>query len=1664
MIRRTLSDSSRRDAAKGNRKRIARSGQKRRLLMENLEGRRLLASDTAFTPVPVDPALFAAQLPRNVGTVTAMQIGENETAGVRGGNDTIATAQVLPLGTLASQEDTIDVSGSLNISFNSQNQIISDVDYFAVDLQAGDILDIALIGAQGNFSVSYGPGTQAPGRFWFGTDSNQSLLDPVTGEVLYAKGSPLQTLGSAVGAQVVPETGRYYIGLAPAAVSANYTMGLRAYRPVIEQAPLGAQQIMYLDFDGGFYPSSEISGSTLPLGMVRFDRLVDNLGVLGFTNPTQVDGDLLQQQILAEVRDHYDTITVYGNNGDYDETGIGGQYGITIVSSLECPEFGDRSACAVGNTDLTNNPLVTRVMVGGLVSNTGIDGVYGIAESVDVGNFRPGEITTVVLDQISALTTTIPRSPAVSELDVISKFLGGVISHEAGHTFGERHTSPNNGTDNIMDAGGVAQALIDNLVGPGPDGIVGTVDDVAPIFAREDMFELAEGFFGYTRTAASLSFELSTGRATSTITGRVFNDANRDGAFNGDAGLAGITVYADLDGDRVLDATEPSSVSAADGSYRLDVAPGVTYTVVAQTPAQYVASTSTERSATAGTTDLNFGFTKVVSDVTGIKFADLNGNGQFDTNEQGLEGVYIYLDLDGDDRPDLGEPSDVTDANGYYSIDFPGPGTYTIREVVEAGFQQTFPASGEHIVTYDGIGLTDNYNFGNLPSRDYGDAPDTYLTSVAAGGPSHGISQAVGLGTLVDREVDGFPTATALGDDNNNVDDEDGIQLLSPLGPGGTATIQVNARNTSGQPAYLQGWIDFNANGVFDASEQVITNANVAAGLSNVTVSVPANAVIGSTYARFRYSPTAGIGPAGDADLGEVEDYQFDILQQASVANDDTFTVSRNSLSNELDVLGNDFQSSLTELTVVTLNTNGTSGVVTIAGDGKSVFYTPRNGFTGRDVFQYTVQDQAGNRYSAEAVVTVSFQSNVPIAVDDTFDIPQGSTNRPLNVLDNDVPSIAGGIRIVSVTAGDQGGTVTMEGGGQTIRYTPVAGFTGTEQFTYSIQDANGVTSQATVTVNSQPGARADDLVDFTIGIYDVTNNQPISSVQVGQEFYVRVFVQELNNQVFDPEGVASAFLDLLYSDGLVATQDTMSGDAFGFDITFGPNFQGSGFQLGDASIPGVIDEVGAVQPIPGDGNLIQHSDPAELFTLTMTAVSPGVAVFAADPADTAVAETILVGEDTALTPAQQRLGRTELTIFPQSDNFASAIDDAFMVGTDSNGVVISAANGPNTLDVLDNDIFGPTNSLLERGIGIDASLGTVSFDDNGTPSDLTDDFVTYFANSNASGYDRFTYYIVSGDGVRSVAEVTLAIGDAAGDDDLVEVSFGLVDQLGNSIASVNSGDTFGVQVFVEDLRSAIDGNTFVFASYMDMLYDSGVLSPGSVPTGSRFDFDVAFDSDFDASAGVGTAARDGIIDEFGSLLRQTVAESGSVAEPNLMATVYFTAGPVASTTVTRVKASPADSSPFQDTLLFDRDQPVPVSQIRYDVLDITINPVSSLQNQAMPEDVNNDGIVTPSDALSVINALGRLGEGEQADSGSFTDVNGDFQTSPIDALMVINYLAVQIASEGGEGESVGSGLTASNDSAITDLSGSVGLMTSDADDDDDDFLSLLAQDQSSLA
>jgi serine-aspartate repeat-containing protein C/D/E len=245
--------------------------------------------------------------------------------------------------------------------------------------------------------------------------------------------------------------------------------------------------------------------------------------------------------------------------------------------------------------------------------------------------------------------------------------------------------------------------------------------------------------FSSTVAAGQASTGNTFGNApTGAITGTKFEDNDVDGVKDGnsEAGINGVTIYADLDNSNSVDSGEPSTVTAGSGNsagtYTLNVLPG-TYTIREVLPAGYECSTggvgdfsTCEQSATVaagGTTSgKDFGNFRRAS-ITGLKFNDTNGNGVQDLpDEQPIAGVTIYLDGSGstaaNDSFDADETFDVTEADGTYSFTNLLPGNYSVREVPPTGTSCTFPGGTDASCEYNhtplasGANITTD-NFGN---------------------------------------------------------------------------------------------------------------------------------------------------------------------------------------------------------------------------------------------------------------------------------------------------------------------------------------------------------------------------------------------------------------------------------------------------------------------------------------------------------------------------------------------------------------------------------------------------------------------------------------------------------------------------------------------------------------------------------------------------------------------------------------------------------------------------------------------------------------------------------------------------------------------------------------------------------------------------------------
>ena len=749
------------------------------------------------------------------------------------------------------------------------------------------------------------------------------------------------------------------------------------------------------------------------------------------------------------------------------------------------------------------------------------------------------------------------------------------------------------------------------------------------------------------------------------ITGTAFIDGNEDGVRNlGESPLANTSIFIDLNNNGTRERLEPYTVTDTAGDYNFKLYTGGEFKIRALPVPDFVQTEPGLEQIPGGepndgshhvfvingnsTSEVDFGFapSAVSLGVFGTKYEDVNGNGVQDDPavEKGLAGVYMYLDIDSDLRIDIGEPAAITDADGHYAIEFHQPGAFTVREVLAPGWVTTEPAAGHHDITIvSGLPVLD-INFGNHAQNDYGDAPAPYPTLIADGGAVHGILDGFALGSIVDSEIDGQPSGDADGDDLQTSDDEDGIRFNNdqPLVKGLDADIEITVTNGSNSPGVVQGWIDYNADGDWnDAGEQVVIDQAIPEGTSTLTIAVPEAAEVGLTYARFRYGYERGIGPAGEALVGEVEDYKVLILDDNPVAIDDFFAVAQDSANNELQVLANDFASSAGALIIVAVGTPDQGGSVSVTPGGNTLFYTPLNNFTTPplETFTYTVGDSptvdcaATPERCSTATVQVEVQTifQDPVAIDDYRDVVGADANPPtttIDVLANDIAGASGPLTLVPSGLNTSGttGSVQIDVATNQILYTPAAGFYNLDSFSYTASDTNNTTRTANVTVQvSKVGgacspnpelASCDDGINYIVETINPVTGTPLTQIDVGQEFEVRISVQDARGGITPADaGLYAAFMDVLFDADFVDVKPSAT------PIDYGTNY--TNFQQGIVGVPGVVDELGAVQtdftPL-GNGAI-------ELASMTFIAKAEGSATIQLDPADVSPEHDSLVHE-----------------------------------------------------------------------------------------------------------------------------------------------------------------------------------------------------------------------------------------------------------------------------------------------------------------------------------------------------------------------------------------------------------------------------------------------------
>ncbi len=368
-----------------------------------------------------------------------------------------------------------------------------------------------------------------------------------------------------------------------------------------------------------------------------------------------------------------------------------------------------------------------------------------------------------------------------------------------------------------------------------------------------------------------------------TITGQV--------TFDNDPGMGTITVSVDGQTDVInLPATSPVSYSisglTADGSSH-------TVTVVFSDDAgcssmvDYTAPTDCSPSCSVSQT-----YSTSCSDNSSPNDMD----DYFDLTVTGTimngSGNYVVI-VGGYTSPSTssGSPVTIMGDGTHTSLAADGSSTYTVR-VEDAGDSNCFVEFTAGPVQ----------SCSTPSDTDWGDNPSTYgdlCIDINCGSPAH-------LGVIADGENGTQYSMEADGDDSDGVDDEDGVVFVGgdSFVPGMNKTITISW-STQDLNSYISGWIDFDGNGTFEASEKIIDDHEVGSCCGTVTgsrdfiISVPTDAACGMSYSRFLIASDVNGGPTGmlcgdpTCNDGEVEDYPLNIecpcpVNEHTICDDDS--------------------------------------------------------------------------------------------------------------------------------------------------------------------------------------------------------------------------------------------------------------------------------------------------------------------------------------------------------------------------------------------------------------------------------------------------------------------------------------------------------------------------------------------------------------------------------------------------------------------------------------------------------------------------------------------------------------------------------------------------------------------------------------------------------
>ena len=630
------------------------------------------------------------------------------------------------------------------------------------------------------------------------------------------------------------------------------------------------------------------------------------------------------------------------------------------------------------------------------------------------------------------------------------------------------------------------------------------------------------------------------------------------------------------------------------------------------------------------------------------------------------------------------------------------------------------------------------------------------------------------------------------------------------------------------------------------------------------------------------YSGTPSFTYAAIDDLGQQDStpatatITVSPVDDAPVANADSFTVAEDSGATVLDVLANDTDIDAGPKLIQSVS-QPANGTVVITNGGADLSFTPDADFNTDDAadqsFTYTLNDGS----TATVTVTVTPVNDAPVAADDIF---AGDEDAQIvgNVLaDNGSgpdADIDGDALTVSLATDVSNGTLVLNANGS-FTYTPDPDFNGADSFSYTVNDGTVDGTTATVTlnvgaVNDAPVANADS--------YSTTEDTPLTIPAPGVL---------LNDTDVDGDPLTSAIVT-----GPTNGSLTLNADG-SFTYTPDANFSGADsftYTVNDGTVDGntatVNLTVGAVNDAPETAPAAGNG--------SEDAASIAVALSGSDP-DGSVASFRILGlpangtlySDAALSNPIAASGTVAATgnaasvyFVPDADyngtpSFTYAaigdlgqqdatpatasitvtpVDDAPVAVADS--FTVAEDSGATTLDVLANDTDVDAGPKLIQSVSQPAN-GTVVITNGGADLSFTPDADF---NTDGAADQSFTYTL--NDGSTATVTVTVTpVNDApvaaddifAGDED-AQIA-------GNVLADNGAG-----------ADADIDGDALTVSLASD-------VSNGTLVLNANGSFTYTPDPDFNGSDSFTYTVNDGTVDGTTATVTLTVGAVNDAPE-----------------------------------------------------------------------------------------------------------------------------------------------------------------------------------------